>query len=133
MIIVGYNKFNFNSRFFVITLLQLKKFVKKNKYLCDQDYELIKNWKMYNNAVPCSLTNPQGWNDIELLAKSFQQIYPTLFDTKYSPDKFTFAHSSAERTKQSCEAFTDVLFGTVEMVKSSKYWTTNNSMLMASK
>lgn len=59
------------------------------------------------------------------------KIFPNLFDTEYSPNVYTFAHSTALRTIQSCEAFTETLFGSkAEMLKSKMDWTSDNLMLM---
>lgn len=80
-------------------------------------------------APPCSLTNPQGVNDLKNLAKSYKKTYPKLFEPKFSPKYYKFAHSSAQRTQQSCAAFTEELFGTVESMYSSLHWRTDNLLL----
>lgn len=38
-------------------------------------------------------------------------MFPTLFDPIYTPQAYTFGHSSAQRTRSSCEAFSEGLFG----------------------
>lgn len=41
-------------------------------------------------------------------------MYPNLFDKKYSPDTYKFGHTTALRTADSCQAFTQGLFGKTE-------------------
>lgn len=83
---------------------------------------------MNDTWVPCDLA-PQGWTDLQQLAKSFKQIFPTLFSEPYSPKTYTFAHSSAERTKQSCESFVETLFNRKTMKESQKHWISNDTLL----
>lgn len=86
------------------------------------------NWKMNDSWVPCDLA-PQGWIDLQQSAQSFVQIFPTLFKAPYSPEIYKFAHSSAERTKQSCESFVETIFNRKTMKESQKYWLTNDTLL----
>lgn len=58
-------------------------------------------------------------------------MFPDLFLSTYSPETYTFAHTSALRTIESCEAFVETLFGSKsEMLKSKINWTTDNLLLM---
>lgn len=104
----------------------------KTGELCQADYDLLTGWKMNKTRKPCDLVRPQGWTDLHELAQSFKAIYPTLFSTPYSPESYTFSHSSAIRTKDSCKAFAESLFGHKTMVGSQKYWSTNDTMLRVS-
>lgn len=83
---------------------------------------------MNATAVPCNLA-PQGWQDLHELADTFRKNFPTIFNTPYSPENYTFAHSTARRTKQSLEAFVEELFGKTTMRSSEKFWTANDTML----
>lgn len=87
---------------------------------------------MNTSRPPCGLVRPQGWKDLHDLAQRFKNIYPTLFNTPYSPEVYKFVHSSAARTKQSCQAFTETLFGQEIMQNSQKYWSTDNLILRVS-
>lgn len=72
----------------------------------------------------------QGIEDLKSLAISFKTMFPELFDPIYSPKTYSFAHSSAERCKSSCQAFSEGLFGTGMMQwYSSMHWLTDNLML----
>lgn len=112
---------------------QLQESVTTDGNLCEHDYNLIKNWKYNANSshISCDLTKPQvnqflthfkiifqtyiyqsqGWNDLKHLAMSYQTMFPTLFDPIYTPQAYTFGHSSAQRTRSSCAAFSEGLFG----------------------
>lgn len=45
------------------------------------------------------------------LAKTYQNLFPMLFDSTYSKENYTFGHSRRLRTTQSCKAFATGLFG----------------------
>lgn len=87
---------------------------------------------MNESRRPGNLVRPQGWTDMQELAESFKDIYPTLFGTLYSPEQYTFSHSRVVRTTESCEAFTEALFGYKTMKDSQKYWLTKDKMLRVS-
>lgn len=82
----------------------------KNNNLCQEDFDLIKNWKPNTTIVNSALAMPKGWNDLVQLAQTYKSIFPTLFGN-YSTDNYTFAHSKSQRTKASSKAFISGLFG----------------------
>lgn len=84
--------------------------MEKNNSLCEEDFNLIKNWKPNLSLKTSALAMPKGWNDLMQLAQTYKTIFPTLFGT-YSSDNYTFAHSKSQRTKASSKAFISGLFG----------------------
>lgn len=45
------------------------------------------------------------------LAKTYKNLFPTIFDSTYSVQNFTFGYSRRIRTQESCKAFAVGLFG----------------------
>lgn len=50
------------------------------------------------------------------LAKTYREMFPTIFDSIYSKKNYTFGHSQTKRTTASCKAFTFGLFGSENSV-----------------
>lgn len=87
---------------------------------------------MNKTKTACGLVWHQGWDDLHQMAQAYKDKYPNLFSTPYSSEAYSFIHSSAHRTKQSCEAFTEKLFGKKIMQESEKNWVTDDMMLRVS-
>lgn len=87
---------------------------------------------MNTSLTPCNLVSPQGFSDIHQLAQTFKNNFPALFNASYSPEYYSFTHTSAFRTEQSCEAFAETLFSQPFVDESKQYWTTNDTMLRVS-
>lgn len=81
--------------------------------LCDEDIELLKNWRWYPNITEDrggDLTG-QGWDDLKFLALNYQSAYPRLLENIYSPPKFRFRYTTSDRTNASLKGFLEGLFG----------------------
>lgn len=59
-------------------------------YLCDADYNIIKNWRWDSNITGNydEFLTVQGWNDEKFLAKQYQRILPNVLENVHSSDKF---------------------------------------------
>lgn len=99
-----------------IYMPQLQLQMVKTKQICQEDFDLIKNWSWNDTIEHSALALPQGWNDLEKLATTYKTMYPTIFDDSYSPFNYTFSHSDSDRTRASCKAFISGLFGTYKSV-----------------
>lgn len=111
---------------------QIRKEIRKNPNLCKSDYDMIQDWNMNKTKTACGLVWHQGWDDLHQMAQTYKDKYPNLFNGPYSPKTYSFIHSSAHRTKQSCEAFVDELFGEKVMEDSQKNWKTDDMLLRVS-
>lgn len=81
--------------------------------MCDEDLEIIKNWKWNANITSdyASFLTTQGWTDMKYIALNYQRIFPNVLENIYSPEKFLFRHTKRQRTEASYKAFVEGLFG----------------------
>jgi hypothetical protein len=57
--------------------------------LCKPDIDLLNQWKWDTNATGKSeFLTKQGWQDLKLLAKSYQSKFPDVLQRKYTPENF---------------------------------------------
>jgi multiple inositol-polyphosphate phosphatase / 2,3-bisphosphoglycerate 3-phosphatase len=81
--------------------------------LCADDLELLKKWRFDQNLTSTygDYLTVQGWNDLKYMALDYQRTFQTVFDERYSPEKFKFGYSDTQRTEASYKAFLEGLFG----------------------
>lgn len=62
----------------------------KEGALCDEDFELLKNWKWDPNITVefDEYLTDQGWNDLKGIAQAYQTVFPQLFPSYYSNAKY---------------------------------------------
>lgn len=81
--------------------------------LCAEDFFSIKTWK-FNSSITPEMENmltPQGWDDLKLLAKTYQRQFPNILTKDYQPSNFLFRHTDTQRTEESFKAYAEGLFG----------------------
>lgn len=81
--------------------------------LCSSDIDLIREWR-FDPTI--TLEQEQflataGWNELEGLAQRYQDAFPSILSTTYSPNDFFFRTTDRQRTRASLNAFADGLFG----------------------
>lgn len=81
--------------------------------LCASDIEMIRNWRFDPNIT---LEREQyltvaGWNELQGLAQRYQEAFPTVLTSTYSPNDYLFRTTYKQRTLASLRAFADGLFG----------------------
>lgn len=81
--------------------------------LCAEDLFSIKAWKFNSSITPQMeyMLNPQGWEDLKLLAKTYQRQVPNILTKEYEPANFLFRHTATQRTEESFKAYVEGLFG----------------------
>ncbi|XP_055842232.1 multiple inositol polyphosphate phosphatase 1-like [Episyrphus balteatus] len=82
--------------------------------LCAEDFFSIKTWK-FNSSITPEMENmltPQGWEDLKLLAKTYQRQYPNILTKDYRPQNYLFRRTETQRTEESFKAYVEGLFGT---------------------
>lgn len=81
--------------------------------LSSSDFSLIRNWQFDTNITSENdqYLTVSGWDEVIGIAKRYQEAYPTLLPTDYSPRDYFFRSTSAQRTLASLRAFADGLFG----------------------
>lgn len=81
--------------------------------LCTNDISLLQDWRWDYNITPQfeEYLTTQGWNNMKVLAISYQHALPRLLENIYTPDKFLFRHTGVQRTEASFKAFVEGLFG----------------------
>lgn len=84
-----------------------------NTELCEQDLSYLKQWKWDDNitAIYDNYLTTQGWDDLKLLAKHYQSIFPEIIGSKYEAAKFQFRYTNTQRTQASFKGFVEGLFG----------------------
>lgn len=84
--------------------------------LCRQDFELLRTYMESDFASGFHLSNASlvtasGAIGLQNIARRYQEIFPDLLPSTYSPERFLFRHTDSERTNQSARAFATGLFG----------------------
>ncbi|KAG4069951.1 hypothetical protein HA402_015175 [Bradysia odoriphaga] len=85
--------------------------------LCREDFELIRDFSMESDFASgfhlgnASLVTDSGIIGIQNIASRYQENFPNIFPTTYSPERFLFRHTESVRTNQSARAFASGLFG----------------------
>lgn len=84
-----------------------------NTELCEQDLSYLKEWKWDANITDVydNFLTTQGWNDLKLLAKHYQSIFPEIIGSTYEAEKFQFRYTNTQRTQASFKGFVEGLFG----------------------
>ena len=75
--------------------------------LCDDDIELLQNWKWDRNitAQYGDFITKQGWEDLKYLALDYQKNFESLLEYIYTPNKFQFGYTNTQRTEASFKSF----------------------------
>lgn len=81
--------------------------------LCASDIELIRNWRFDPNIT---LEREQylttaGWNELQGIAQRYQEAFPEVLPSTYSPNHYFFRTTYKQRTLASLRGFADGLFG----------------------
>lgn len=81
--------------------------------LCDQDLELLRDWRWQTNITSSEseFLTIQGYQDMQTNAKYYKNLFSELLTNIYTPEKFKFRYTNTERTNSSYHAFIDGLFG----------------------
>ncbi|GFS28292.1 multiple inositol polyphosphate phosphatase 1 [Nephila pilipes] len=79
--------------------------------LCQEDLESLKKWKLSMKPEDHKRLSKTGEVEAEELAHRYKEKFPSLLDSKYSPEQFTIEYTSKERTKDTAESFAKGLFG----------------------
>lgn len=81
--------------------------------LCQQDLQLIREWKLDTNITEsiAEYLTLAGWMELENIASRYQSAFPSLLPSTYSRSKYLFQHTDTQRTQGSFRAFVDGLFG----------------------
>lgn len=84
-----------------------------NTELCEQDLSYLKEWKWDDNITDIydNYLTTQGWDDLKLLAKHYQSIFPEIIGSTYKAEKFQFRYTNTQRTQASFKGFVEGLFG----------------------
>lgn len=84
--------------------------------LCPEDLAALAHWHLNVTEDRALVLTGQGQADLSFLAKRLQRRLPELFNSTYSPGRYKFRYTKAQRTQESAEAFASGLFGNeVEM------------------
>lgn len=81
--------------------------------LCASDIELIRQWR-FDPEITLEreqFLTPAGWNELEGLAQRYQEAFPSIFSSNYTPSDYYFRPTYKQRTQASLNAFADGLFG----------------------
>lgn len=81
--------------------------------LCASDMALIRDWQ-FDPEITLEREQylaPAGWNELEGLAQRYQEAFPTLLPSNYTPSDYFFRTTYKQRTQASLSAFADGLFG----------------------
>jgi hypothetical protein len=79
--------------------------------MCDEDLRSLLDWKWdeaFESRV--GMLNRRGWHSLFDLANRLKTAYSELNQT-YSTENYHFRHTKSARTRDSCYAFIDGLFG----------------------
>lgn len=81
--------------------------------LCEQDINLLKNWRWRNNITESEeqYLTLQGYQELQYNARHYQQAFPRLLNNIYTPEHYKFRYTDTERTNTSYRAFVAGLFG----------------------
>lgn len=85
--------------------------------LCRQDFELLRDFTMESDFASgfhlgnASLVTDSGVLGLQNIARRYQENFPNVLPTTYSPEQFLFRHTWSVRTNQSARAFAAGLFG----------------------
>ncbi len=79
--------------------------------LCPDTLSLLETWRP--NAIPedSKTLHPEGELEMILLAERYQSRFPTLLNSDYHPDDFTFRATASQRSSRSQFHFAIGLFG----------------------
>lgn len=51
-----------------------------------------------------------GWEELKFTAIRYQRHFPYIWESDYSPSKFSFRHTRAQRTEASFKAFVEGVY-----------------------
>ena len=81
--------------------------------LCASDIELIREWR-FDPEITLEQEQhlaPAGWNELQGLAQRYQEAFPSILSSNYTPNDYFFRSTYKQRTRNSLNAFSDGLFG----------------------
>lgn len=81
--------------------------------LCQQDFELIRDWAIEPNfnMYNASMITDSGVIAMQNIARRYQAFFPNLLPSTFSANRYHFRYTGFTRTNQSIRAFANGLFG----------------------
>lgn len=85
--------------------------------LCREDFELLRDFSLdsgfasHFNLGNASMVTPSGIIGIQNIARRFQENFPDILTTTYSPERFLFRQTGTVRVNQTIRFFAAGLFG----------------------
>lgn len=84
----------------------------RGQAVCQQDFNLINSWRFDPNITVEreQWLTVAGWNEMQGIARRYQNAFPTLLPSTYNRQQFTFRHTDRQRTQATVRAFADGIF-----------------------